>query len=476
MNSTVEKYYLKAKEVPVLGEYDVVVVGGGAAGCAAALYAARHGANVLLVEKYGYLGGATVSQLVCPVLSTNGVDLIGVWNEYIRAIKKRNGLGKIWGYYVIMGSVDPEVVKYAWSDLLCEAGVNLLFHVTVSDAIVENDIIKGIVVESVAGTGAIYAKRVIDCSGNGCVADKAGVEWEQGDGVNKYAMALTKPFRLGNAIKPSDFPTEQHLKTIEDGYKEAIESGVYTSPMITTGRVVPYAKAWTRPLGNRPEMLVGGPSRILRVNPLDPFELTNAELEAFDTIWQVQDFYRKYVPGCENAYFLDTSSHIGIRSSRRICGIEKVRAEDVIEFKKYSDSIAKASWDIDIWPANSYTADAVPRESEEYKKRIDKMKAGDYYDIRYGCIVAKGIDNLFVAGRCISSDHIAQASLRIQQTCMATGQAAGTAAAISLKENVTPRELESKKVVEQLKIDRDAVALEFDFSSEHEKWKKGLGN
>jgi hypothetical protein len=133
--------------------------------------------------------------------------------------------------------------------------------------------------------------------------------------------------------------------------------------------------------------------------------------------------------------------------------------EDVLALRKYPDGIARSSWRVDIWPGDSYTAPPDAYCDEEWSSRI---ACGDYFDIRYGCLVPKGVDNLLVAGRCLSADHWAQSSLRIQQTCQSTGQAAGTAAALSLEEDVTPRQLDSGSVVAQLEEDRAGVEPAFE--------------
>lgn len=132
-------------------------------------------------------------------------------------------------------------------------------------------------------------------------------------------------------------------------------------------------------------------------------------------------------------------------------------ADDAWNFRKRTDGIARSSWHIDIWPAESYDAPAVPRDDPDYRVRVEQMKKGDYFDIPFGCIVADNIENLMVAGRCISAERAAQASLRIQQTCQSTGQAAGTAAALSLREGCTPAQLNPRQIVQQLAIDRGAV-------------------
>ena len=152
---------------------------------------------------------------------------------------------------------------------------------------------------------------------------------------------------------------------------------------------------------------------------------------------------------------LDTSIHIGIRDSRRLHGQTTATDSDVWRLAKYDDGIAHASWDIDIWPGDSYDNPAVPRRKADYQERAKAINSGDYFDIRYGCIVAADIENMLMAGRCVSAEREAQASLRIQQTCMSTGEAAGVAAALSLREDTTPRELDPQIVVGQLEKDRD---------------------
>jgi hypothetical protein len=456
MKTTIQE---PAREIPVLGEFDVVVCGGGPAGCAAAIGAARHGARTLLVEKDGYLGGATVSQLVSVILSTNGVDFQGVWHDYARGLRRRGGLRELEGFGSgqIRGAVDPEMVKYVWDELLTAAGVEQLLHAWGATAIVEDGACRGVLLETRAGRRAILAQRVIDTTGDGAVAAAAGVPWEQGDNHgNPWAMSCTKVFRMGNVRWPADHPNAEAMARFDAELKAVVARGEYRSPILTqTTRAQDYVRMKLWRLTDRRNELLSVMSRVLKVNPLDPFDFTRAEREGRQQAWECADACRRFAPGFEQAYLLDTSAQIGLRSSRRLRGRATVTAQDALEFRKYPDGIARSSWDIDVWPADSYTAPAVDRECEAYKTRHARLKSGDYFDIRYGCLVAAGVDNMLMAGRCLSAEHIAESSLRIQQTCMATGQAAGTAAALSLRAGVTPAALDPGGLVAQLARDRE---------------------
>ncbi|MFP4029363.1 MAG: FAD-dependent oxidoreductase [Candidatus Brocadiia bacterium] len=448
-----------ARDVPIIGNYDIVVCGGGPAGCAAAISSARNGAETLLVEKESYLGGATVAQLVCVVLSTNGVDFQGIWHEYARRLRRRNGMRDLIrkGCGQIRSCVDPEIVKFVWDDLCSEAGVNLLHHAWACDAIIEDEVASGVVLETKAGRRVVRAERLVDATGDAVVAAAAGVPWEQGDGLHPWAMALTKVFRMGNVEKPENWPDEDALEELESELDAAIKRGEYDAPVVTEkNRLLNYLRGWMWELPEQRREILSVISRVLKVDPLDPFDLTRAEREGREQARQAADFLRRHAPGFEDSYLLDTSNHIGLRSSRRIVGEAIVTKDDAWDFRKCSDSIARSSWNIDVWPADSYSRPAVPHHESAYQERTRKMvEDGEYFDIPFGALLPKNLDNLLVAGRCISAGHEAEASLRIQQTCMATGQAAGTATALSLAENVSPKELDVQALQDQLEIDRD---------------------
>lgn len=461
------KYIEKQKEIDVLCSYDVVVVGAGSAGCAAAVTAARMGVSVLVIEKDGFLGGATVSQLVGHVLSTNCMDFQGIWNDWIRAVRKRGGVVGCGLIKQRMNSyrsgVDPEVVKYAWDDMFKEAGVDMLLHTYLSDVIVEDDTVKGVIVETKGGRYAIYAKRVIDASGDGVACAKANVPWEQGAPGTKYNQSLTKVFRMGNVDKSVEYPEEYLNELRRLSHSEKIDKE-YKAEVIKNARAAIYTankRVGKSVLDYRPEMNVFA-SRVLMVDTTDPWDMTRAEREGRDQAWECADFIKKYVRGFENSYLIDTNMHIGIRDSRRIKGRAVATFDDALQLNKYDDSIARSSWSIDIWPGDSYTKPAVPTQEEFYQSRMQRTEEGDYFDVRYGCIVAYGVENLLMAGRCISAEREAQASVRIQQTCQATGEAAGVAAAISIQQDKTPAQLDPQIVVSKLKEIRDNIEPAFE--------------
>ena len=396
-------------------EHDVVVCGGGPAGCAAAIAAARNGARTLLVEKEGCLGGATVSQLVGVVLSTNEVDFGGIWHEWARRLEQHGGIGTArkcpsplyTGVEWYRNSVDPERVKQVWDELLVEAGAEVLHFTTVIGAMKEGTEITGLECFCRGHRFRLDCRLLIDATGNGDVAHLAGCDWHRGVEGKLWPQAVSL-----NALS------------------------------VRAGGCDPGAGGT---LGHRPERLWRKDRK--RVDPLEPKALTEAVRSLRRDIWTTNAKGR----------LLWTAPDLGVRTSRIIKGMDTVSDDDAWQLRKREDSVARASWELDVHPPDDEPLN--PRmfhsRSAEYAERAQRVAAGDWFDVPYGSIVARDADNLLLGGRIVSSGYLAQGSLRIQQTCMATGQASGAAAALSLKAGTTPRELDPMTIVAQLAKDRD---------------------
>ncbi len=412
-------------DIPVLGEYDVVVCGGGPSGCAAAIAAARHGAKTLLVEKYGFLGGATVAQLVSVVLSTNGVDFQGIWHEWARRllaqramaplIRKPSPLNADCAWF--RTSVDAEGVKVVWDDLVAEAGAESLLLAHLCGVCLEEGRIAGVLVHTRAGLRVVRARRVIDATGDAAVCHEAGVPWDRGVVGKPWAQKVALNYSVGGRPIP----------------------GSVGGPLLGDGGTLAY-----RPEGR-------GWVQMQRIDPLDPGALSAALRTARR---QIGDQTEGLSAG---AFLAATAAEPGVRTSRLVQGIARVGDDDAWELRQPADAIARSSWELDIHEPDDEPAPerSLKSRSAAYAQFARNLYGGGWFGIPYGCLVASTVDNLLVAGRCISASYLAQSSLRIQQTCMATGEAAGVAAALSLSAGVTPRELDPAVVVAQLAKERD---------------------
>ncbi|MCX7919385.1 MAG: FAD-dependent oxidoreductase [bacterium] len=436
----------KKRKIPVVEEVDVLIVGGGTAGAVAGIAAGRMKVNTLIIEQFGFLGGTQTGALVTPMMhnQVNGVQLNpGIGMEIMDRLKLTGDTGGDNN-----GRFNAEMLKYVLDDFVTEANVQVRFHTFASDAIVENGKIKGVVVESKSGRQAIVAKQVVDCTGDADIAVRAGVPYSAGreeDGMNQ-AMSLR--FHLGNInlVKFCEFLN----KIAPDRAFEQQPTHLHTASVWGTNwALVPYFERGVQEgilersdgdyfqlfsVPGRPNELAFNCPRISqRVKGYDVTDLTYAQIEGRKKIRRLLAFMKKYFPGFENAYIVFTAPMVGVRESRRIKGEYLLTIDDIVNARKFPDPVARNNYPVDIHnPKGSGT------------KFHYQLQPNQYHEVPYRCLVPLKIDNLLVAGRCISATFEAQSSIRIQSNCYAFGEAAGIAAALCVKKRTTPRTLEYK--------------------------------
>ncbi|NOZ23156.1 MAG: FAD-dependent oxidoreductase [Planctomycetes bacterium] len=400
------------KDAPIVYETDVVVVGGGLAGTAAAVAAAREGAKVLLIERAGCLGGMATSGLVPPALNVTITE--GIERELIDRVGKLGGKTQ---------NHNPEIIKQALYNMVHEAGVKLMLYTLATDAVVEGDTIKGVIIENKGGTQAVMGKVVIDATGDGDIAARAGAPYEIGRGRDAETQSVTLMFLLGNVDTRRMRAKDVDIREL---FRDARRKKEFTSRFASgvCGGVAVSGKHGVYIVNSINVPLVDG---------LKATDLTYAQVQCQRDILGLLEFFRKRVPGCEEAYVVRTAAWIGVRETRRIMGEYVLTGEDVLMHKSFPDAIARGFYPVDIHVPDG-TGDAVG------------MRPMAGYEIPYRCLVPKKIDNLLLAGRCISCDHIAHGSVRVQGTTLALGEAAGYAAALAVKEGTTPRKLDPKQV------------------------------
>ena len=336
------------------------------------------------------------------------------------------------GYMV---PIDPEIFKLVALEMLDTAGVDLLFHAFASGTLSDGGCLKGVVFETKSGPIVIKAKVVVDCTGDGDIAFHAGAPFEVGRLQDGSVQPMTLMFLIGG-FEASKFQNyvEKHVdqwngvQGLSDLMCEAVKNGELNVPrenILFFGSM-------------HHDYVSVNSTRVTSVYGVDVWDLTRAELEGRRQVKQLTNFFRKYVPGFEKAFLAQTATNISVRETRRIMGEYKLTEEDVLNAHKFGDVIALGSYPVDLHN---------PRGKGTFLKKI---KAGSAYDIPLRCLVPLKIDNLLVAGRCISGTHMANASYRTMPICFATGQAAGVCAAISAKSNQKPRCTSAVKVQEEL--------------------------
>lgn len=423
-------------------QYDVIVAGGGPAGVAAGIAAARHGAKTLLIERSACLGGmATLAGVPAFGPYTDGEkDLIGgIGREILENLKKEAYRSPFYDRKpdriegIDWFPIDPEILKRVLDEMVTDSGCEVLFHTVVvgvnlceaPESGLENASkkkkLQSLQVFHKGGMETIQAKYFIDCTGDADVAAMAGAEFAYGDEAGGI-QAGTLCFRVAGV------DTARFMEYVEREGENGNLS-VASEKAKRDGRF-PAGESKVGGMALQAEGVAGlNFGHVYHLKPLDAWDLSRAEIEARKRLPEYMEFLREYVPGMERCVLVSSGPYLGIRESRRICGEYTLTQEDYFNRADFEDAVVHYSYPIDLHAA-------VPSEGTEKEDlyQTSKYKNGECYGIPYRALIPKGFGNLAVAGRAISADRAMMASVRIMSPCFGMGQAAGTAAALCVKE------------------------------------------
>ena len=433
------------QELPVYRSVDVVVVGAGPAGIGAAVAAARNGAKTLVFEAHGCIGGMGTSGMVSPFMTSYDAPcermiIRGVFEELVNRMVEIGGAvdpknvrnEQPYASYFHIGHnnvtpFDPHAFKLIGMRMLRESGAELLLQTQFVNVIKDGDRITGVVINNKDGLSVIEAKIVIDCSGDADVAARAGVNYIMGNEEDGNLQPASMFMRIANAdmdvvnahmaehsdeIRPFFGPFSWIIKEFPEDWDNFPRGEICIFANVTPG-----------------EFSINC-SRILDIDATKAEHVTRATMIGQEQCQHIFNFMKKHAPGFENARITATADAIGIRETRHIEGEYKLTGDEVAACKVHEDAIACMATNMDTHnkdnPGGSFF---IP-------------KNGPYFTVPYLCLVPKGISNLLVAGRAISADAIAGSAIRMMPSCMAFGQAAGTAAAMCAAQGIAPKDVD----------------------------------
>lgn len=432
MTATVS--YSIQRDLPVIADVDVIVAGGGPGGIGAAVMAAREGAKVLLIERYGCLGGMASIGEIHPFMPNH---LAGecldkpVYVQWVQAMRKyyaapdpvpndRPGEFLHHNYRAI----SKDAVMLGAEDLVLDAGASILYHHHLADVIRKDDRIDSIVLFSKSGLTAAKAKIYIDCTGDADLAARAGCEYEEG-GPSGHCQPMTLCFKLSN-VDASRVPPGKELNRLYDAAKARGEIDCPREDVL----VFKWIDA---------DVFHFNTTRVIHKKATNGQELSDAEIIARKQVRQYLAFLRKDVAGYENCRVHSIAHHIGVRESRRVKGLNYITREHYTGCAKFPDSIARVRYFLDIHnPDGSGT------------ERLH-LPENDWYEIPFGCLVAKDVNNLLIGGRPISVDHGVHSSMRVMPPACTVGQAAGLAAALAARDHINAHQIDGVRVHDLLK-------------------------
>lgn len=430
-------------ELDIIENSDVVVVGGGPAGIGAAVMAARSGAKTLLVERYALVGGMATHGEVTPFMPNHvkdkSLDKL-VYPELIKEMKafnptsheinsEDNNAGRFPFDHVEKPKYRDRIISKTAMALAAEKvcmnyGVNIIYHHALVDVIKSRQNIDYLILHSKSGFSAVSGKIFIDCTGDGDLAALSGCEYEIGN-ENGNCQPMTLCFKVSN-IEISKMPSRAEICEKYNMAKASGEIDCHREDILYF-------------LTHKNDVIHFNTTRIIRKSGINGKELSDAEKEGRRQMLEIFQFLKKKIPGFQNAELHSIANHIGVRETRRIKGISYISKDVFINRQKFPDSIAKVNYMIDI------------HSPEGAGTEMIRLNPDEWYEVPYGCVVAKDIDNLLVGGRAISTDRAINSSLRVMPCAISTGCACGVAAAMSVDQSVNPSALYGVDVHERLK-------------------------
>ena len=426
-----------ARNIPVIGEWDVVVCGGGPSGFIAAIAAARNGARTLLIHEHGFLGGMATAALVGPIskFNFNGERIVGgLPLEFIERMSAVNGA-------IIdlpSGNVpfDPEIYKLISIRMVRESGSAIRLHSKAVSCLLDENIagkIDYVVVESASGREAVKSKFVIDATGTGSIVHQSRLPCRLRTDSDGRLQPMSLVFRLGG-VKTNNLTVQMD----RDGVKYAnIELQKALKTEVDKGNLQQFGGPWTVFGSTIRHGEVSVNATRYPGNATDADNFTDAEIALREDVIKMVEIFKRSSPNFADCYLIDTATQAGIRETRMIEGLYTMSLEDILNPVNFTDTVAKGAHWIDI------------HQAQNSKQSATYVSAP--YNICYRALVPQGSQNILVAGGAISATKEAFASIRVQAQCMALGQASGTAAALCVRQSLSVESLDSQILTETLK-------------------------
>ena len=421
-------YTEKERKTDIKGTYDVIVVGSGPSGIAAALKASECGCSTLLIEQSGSVGGISTSGMMSHF--TGSVKSL-MYERILKNAEEKN----VFKGYASRVTIDPEMLKNTYYEMLEKAGTQLLLYTFVCGVMMDGNRVTGVITESKSGRNAYAAKAVIDCSGDGDVGFYAGAEYYKGREEDGKMQPATLMFKVGGvdterAVFPGSFETE--VETAK-GELQALARKYLPYP---AGHVLLYRSTI-------PGTVTCNMTNCVDIDGTKAEDLTKAETVCRSQMQPIVEFLREYAPGYENCYITGAGSLIGIRETRHFKGVKSITENDIYEARFFSDWVVRdAYFNFDVHNLTGSGLD------ETGSQKNFRQKKG--YTIPYGCLVPEKTDGLLLSGRNISGTHMAHSNFRAMPICVAIGEAGGAAAALAVKHSIEPREVKVSEIQELL--------------------------